>query len=321
MNTELLESRWRPEQLQPVSCDYCGKNDTRELFVRPDGMRVVECCGCGLAFLSPRPKDEFIPRLYEGDYFQKDAGSAATGYQSYLTKETRLEMLHAAESRLALLLPRWDPQGKDCLEIGCATGEFCVALQKRGAKVTGSDLSRFAIEEARRRYPGIPFEAGTLDDWAGREAYDALFAFEVIEHVLSPTRFFKAANRLLRPDGLLALSTPNLDCGRAVGFNSWVGCHVSMEHLFYFSKDALEKIAARAGFETVEWFTGLGDGLLRPPPPPTLKSRLKRTLASLGLLGLAKSLKRRASGPVQLYRPHGTGHNLLMAFRKQTSGG
>jgi len=45
---------WTKEQLEYVACDYCGGEDFREVTVRPDGLRVVECWGCGLSLVIPR---------------------------------------------------------------------------------------------------------------------------------------------------------------------------------------------------------------------------------------------------------------------------
>ena len=66
--------KWLPEELEEIPCDFCGARETAKQFIRKDGMRVVECAQCGLAYLNPRPKPEFITRFYDPDYF---TGAAA----------------------------------------------------------------------------------------------------------------------------------------------------------------------------------------------------------------------------------------------------
>src|SRR3954469_22163892 len=103
--------------------------------------------------------------------------------------------------RMRALQPFFDPAEKRCLEVGCATGEFANALALAGARTTAVDLSEFAIAEAQRRYPTIDFRAGGIEAVAGEPPFEAIFAFELLEHVVSPGRFFSGAASLLVPGG------------------------------------------------------------------------------------------------------------------------
>ncbi len=55
--------RWGREELVAVACDLCGGCEVTPYYVRPDGLEVVLCAACGLAFVLPRPRDELVQPL------------------------------------------------------------------------------------------------------------------------------------------------------------------------------------------------------------------------------------------------------------------
>lgn len=55
--------RWGHDGLVAVACDLCGGREVMTYYVRPDGLEVVLCAVCGLAFVLPRPRDELVQPL------------------------------------------------------------------------------------------------------------------------------------------------------------------------------------------------------------------------------------------------------------------
>lgn len=317
---------WNQEDVEVVVCDLCGERDWHTIIERPDHLTVVECNRCKLTFLNPRPRSETVARLYAQEYFQKETDSGC-GYQDYFTEESRESMLQLSRLRLDAFSKLISTVPADCLEIGCSTGEFCSVLFERGANPVGVDISKPAIEIARERYPHLRFCEGNGERLSG--CFDAIFAFELIEHVLSPKQFLKSAARKLKPGGLLVLSTPNAACGAAIGVDNWAGYQMSFEHLYFFSLDSIEKYGKQEGFSVVGWLTGGGNGLVPPPVPPpelgSLRRSAKKALAKLGLLDTVRGLRPQAvkdesqaatfdwsAGP---YRAGGQAHNLFAILR------
>ena len=314
-----MSTSWQEEGLEYVPCDLCGSLELRPLYTRPDGMIVVECANCALAFLNPRPKPQVIERLYDDAYFQKSSPNSDCGYSNYLSDDGRRILLEQARFRLDALKRIWSPAAKRCLEIGCATGEFCHVLAQCGAVTTGIDLSSFVIQTARNRYPSLDFRVGDVETVSGSRKFDVVFGFELIEHVMSPKRFLSSANGLIAEGGLLVLTTPNLICGRKRGFDKWGGFHASFEHLYFFEPQALSRYAQSTGFEVLHWLTGGGDGVVHSPDEKqrhTPQKTLMKTLKSLGLLTPARRLRRMFQNYVGIYRNHGEEHNLLIILRK-----
>ena len=101
--------------------------------------------------------------------------------------------------------------GKTALDVGCGAGLLAEPLARLGAMVTGLDaapeLINAAQMHARTGGLSIDYRAGDVAEVAGQ--FDLVTCMEVIEHVADPASFVNALAKLLAPDGLLVLSTPN----------------------------------------------------------------------------------------------------------------
>jgi SAM-dependent methyltransferase len=222
----------------------------------------------------------------------------------------------AAESRLLLASPYVDVRGQSCLEIGCATGEFCELIADKAANVVGIDLAGEAIATAIRRYPCINFRQGDLSVLGEHEQFDAIFAFEVIEHIESPAAFLQELAVHLKPGGRLVMTTPNYNCGKRVGVDRWSGFQSSLEHLYFFNSKSLGRYAEKVGLVPIVSLTGCGDGI-QPALKADSKAPLRNALRRLGVLNLIRRYR-----PVGLpaeseaYSAQDDLHNLFMVLGK-----
>src|SRR6185369_11405614 len=98
------------------------------------------------------------------------------------------------------------------IDIGCFSGALTARFRRFAGRVVGIDVHAEALAEAAKR--GI--ETIQLDISAGRQVplpagcADVIVCADVIEHVVDPRDLMNEARRLLKPDGTLLLSTPNL---------------------------------------------------------------------------------------------------------------
>ncbi len=112
--------------------------------------------------------------------------------------------------RIAEQLLTDHPSGQRLLEVGGGMAEFSTRLRDLGYQVTFVDLNPNNIHNARK----LGFESQQIDLNFGlpgieNDQFDAVVMLEVIEHVVNAEHLLSELHRVLKPGGVLVLSTPN----------------------------------------------------------------------------------------------------------------
>jgi 2-polyprenyl-3-methyl-5-hydroxy-6-metoxy-1,4-benzoquinol methylase len=153
-------------------------------------------------------------------------------------------------ARRAFLLDRVAP-GARVLDLGCGDGAFAAALLGAGCVVTMADVAEEALRRARLRARGAEAvklaEGGPLP--FAEDAFDVVWAGEVLEHVADVVGLLAEVRRVLRWGGRLLVTTPWY--GRLVVATD---AHFDprADHLRFFSARTLRAVLADAGFTEIE---------------------------------------------------------------------
>ncbi|MFC0308205.1 bifunctional 2-polyprenyl-6-hydroxyphenol methylase/3-demethylubiquinol 3-O-methyltransferase UbiG [Gallibacterium trehalosifermentans] len=109
--------------------------------------------------------------------------------------------------------------GKSILDVGCGGGILAESLAKMGAVVTGIDMSAAPLAVARQHSAEqeltIEYQQITIEYFLKNhqqqqaEKFDVITCMEMLEHVPDPLSVIRSCQQLLKPDGVLFMSTIN----------------------------------------------------------------------------------------------------------------
>jgi 2-polyprenyl-6-hydroxyphenyl methylase / 3-demethylubiquinone-9 3-methyltransferase len=106
-------------------------------------------------------------------------------------------------------------EGSKVLDVGCGGGILAEAMARRGAQVTGIDLSDKALRVAQLHLLEsrleVQYENVSVENYAAAHAgkFDVITCMELLEHVPEPAAMVAACARLVRPGGQVFFSTIN----------------------------------------------------------------------------------------------------------------
>jgi SAM-dependent methyltransferase len=232
-----------------MSCPLCGAPAPPVPAFVKDGWPIARC-GCGMAFVA-RPVDPAtLDRLYGAEYYTGGFDAAVPGYHDYAGEEP---VMRRNFGRRLALIERFTRPGP-LLDVGCALGFFVGAARDRGWEARGVELSGYAVAEAAGR--GLPVEQGdflTMGIAPGSLA--AVTMLDMLEHVADPRPYVRRARSVLRPGGVIAIETGDLDSRYARLAGRRYHFFQPPNHLSYFSRRTLGRLLREEGFAEVAFFS------------------------------------------------------------------
>jgi SAM-dependent methyltransferase len=240
-------------ELEDCVCANCRKAGGSVLFVGTDRLHnlpgsfaVVRCDRCGLMRTNPRPTRRSIRRFYPEDYrpYLETARENSSRIRSFLRR-----ICDPLDTAIPAV-----PRGR-LLEIGSASGNYLLQMQRQGWHVTGIEVDPASAQRAADRTGAQVLRDDTWITGLDNAQFDLICAWMVFEHLHDPTEAFERCFDWLKPGGWLAFSVP--DCGswqfRTFQTN-WFALQVPT-HLYHFTSPLITDILQRLRYEqiTIQW--------------------------------------------------------------------
>lgn len=145
--------------------------------------------------------------------------------------------------------------GRDVLEAGSGEGYGADLIAGVARRVIGLDYDESAVAHVRARYPRVDMRHGNLAELPLPDgAVDVVVNFQVIEHLWDQAQFVNECARVLRPSGVLLMSTPN-----RITFSPGCESPINPFHTRELNAAELTELLTDAGFR-VEAMLGVFHG-------------------------------------------------------------
>jgi 2-polyprenyl-3-methyl-5-hydroxy-6-metoxy-1,4-benzoquinol methylase len=206
---------------------------TRSLIFRQNEYRIFRCGACGLVFKNSILSDDSFELLYGDVDFSN--WSACRTYPSERPVLRHLDSL---------------PAGSQVLDFGCSSGRLLEQANPRIGK-WGFEVNKTAAREAAAK--GIQMPADWKNLKSLQQTFDAVLLMDVFEHLSNPTMLLREMTELVKPGGMLVVSTGNADC-RACQTdipNFWY--FRSIQHLCMITKHYASCFAEGSGLRLASW--------------------------------------------------------------------
>ncbi|HCF26081.1 MAG TPA: methyltransferase type 11, partial [Cyanobacteria bacterium UBA11049] len=154
-------------------------------------------------------------------------------------------------------------EGKRVIDFGCATGYFSQLLTKKGCTVTGVEINPEAAKVAEQYCEQIivaDLDFVSVTAILPKQAFDVAVFGDVLEHLRNPWKVLEEIRQLLKPEGYVVASIPNIAHG-AIRLALLQGRFEYMDlglldntHLRFFTRNSVEELFEGSGYfvDTIE---------------------------------------------------------------------
>lgn len=232
-----------PAQSCPICrarCLVSSRGNYDDRYGYPGTFPLLKCGSCGHRFLQCDFSPERLLDLYSNyyprstfDVDQHQPHQESAGAKAWIDGDKASPF-------------RWVPRGVRVLDIGCGFGESLGYYEARGCEAYGVEADDNIRRVAEQH--GYKVRVGLFDPDVYEAGYfDYVTLSQVIEHVTDPAHTLAGIHRVLKPDGVAILSTPNADgWGARVFGRRWINWHAPY-HLHFFTTESMRQAAEQAG--------------------------------------------------------------------------
>jgi len=236
-----------------MSCDLCGENIAKKLC-DINTTTIFQCEECGLMYRHPVPTKEELKNYYSLGYYQEYGFRNYAQRKDHILKYRFEPILKFFREEQEELMNKFILQGltPKALDIGCALGFFIELLKKQGWEAKGVEFSADAAQYAKKEL-GLEVDIGSVEEVGFEDnSFDLVTMLDVLEHVLNPNKILKEINRILKREGLILATVPNVLGAEAKGTKGLTNFLFAEGHLFNFPHQTLKRLFNINGFNIIK---------------------------------------------------------------------
>lgn len=235
---------------------WCGNDD-----LLPFSDAYVECSACGtLVSLVGMSNEDLLVCNDETDFYGKQYWlghqSSDLGFPD-IYKRARNDLTERNLHWLRTLLKYHLPPAK-VLELGCSHGSFVALLRQAGFDASGVEMSPWVVNFGQVTF-GVPISVGPVENLdLAPESLDVIALMDVLEHLPDPVATMAHCLKLLKPDGLLLIQTPEFKQGMVYNVlletkNPFLEQLKADEHLYLFTESSVARLFHQLGAEHIQY--------------------------------------------------------------------
>lgn len=233
--------------MEKVRCALCNGKQEKTILLAKDyryelgdnTYKIVQCVNCGLIYVNPRPIDEDMAKFYPSEYHRNE------GLQRVFKS-----IIQMADPKLKLLL-FYKRNGK-ILDVGCGSGDLLFFFKERGFQTYGVDINQKGCRLAKERVGETIFNCELADCNFPPNTFDVVTLNHSFEHMRDPVDCLRKIHRILKDNGILFISVPNIECFQ---FKLWRAKYTGLDiprHLYHYSPKTIKDMISNCGFNVIK---------------------------------------------------------------------
>jgi 2-polyprenyl-3-methyl-5-hydroxy-6-metoxy-1,4-benzoquinol methylase len=238
-------------KFQARECPSCTATSS-VVFFEKEGFQYSKCDSCGTIYMNPGPTSELVNEFYKYSKNYEFWGK----YMYPESKEERLRTIHKDRANWVVDNMRQsfpDQENFTILELGAGTGDtLTTILNSSSTKISG-----FAIEPNESMKPHLEsnnIQVLKIEDLTSKNSnycFDAIVAFEVLEHLLQPADYLALFHSNLKKGGLFLFTTPNAYSAEVLLLKE-KSTTIDIEHISVTTPAGVQAMAIRNGYKVVK---------------------------------------------------------------------
>jgi len=235
-----------------MNCIICQNNIGERIYPCKDYLSneifiVNKCIHCKSLITHVDP-DIDLSKYYGDIYYNNKKGKFIFPVQklfSYFHKK------HAMQ-----FYTKWEPEF--IIDFGCGRGELLSELKNFGCNTYGieaNDAANWILDNNDIKVETYEiFKSETINEIKG--SADFVIFWHVLEHLMDPHEALRNAAIVLKSNGILCISVPNIDSLQAsMSYKNWFHLDVP-RHLVHFNVESLEDLIEEHGLKIIQMESG-----------------------------------------------------------------